>query len=250
MSSRALWRRAKLLLQSESGEAMMLGMGWVGVTLLFLFIGSIIQFAIRDAALPLNAADWILFGALPVFLAASIPVRMESMHHLGAMTGVLDENDCGFLNCTPRLHIWGRAFLLHIMNGLLFAAACIPAILLLIGVRILRVTMPVSGDAMLQLLTMVHLMLMIPIAAMLPLRVYTVSTALPYALLKMPQCSPLSQMRLAFRLTRRQTGRILSLRLICLPALILPFPAVTVLPTLLTTDLLRCKRNFDRLEKK
>ncbi len=239
--TRSLWRRTQLLLREHRSEIMILGAARTAVALLCTAAGVFMQ-----QILAAQTHLLILPAAMLISLLAAAPMRTETVRHLSELTGVLNEDDLGFLNCSSKLWLWQRAALLRLICGILLFLACAPMLLLAFAARIIWLTMPAAGDDLLPLLTVLHLTLLIPAAAWLPLRVYTAGTALPFTLLKIPERSPAAQLRLAFRLTRRQTADILMQRLICLPALLLPYPAVAVLPTLLSAELLRYHRNLMR----
>ena len=230
-----LWQSASRCLAAYRSDAMLLGSARLAVTALCLLTGIFIQRSLKgyQPALP---------GVLLLTLIAAAPMRTETVRHLGCLTGVLNEDDRGFLNCSSRFWLWKRAVMLRLFCGILFFCACIPFLLLFAAARVTWLVMPADGEDLLPLLTVLHCLMLLPAAAGLPLRVFAAGTALPFVLLKMPEYPAAKQLRLAFRLTRGQTAEIILQRVMCLPALILPYPAVLILPTLLSTELFRCQR--------
>ena len=242
-----LWRGTHSRLRRYRKDIVILGTARGIVALLCAFAGMLMQIPFTSVQHVPQVNDIVLMSAMLFSLLTAAPMRIETVRHLGGLTGVLDEDDRGFLNCSSKLWLWQRAAVLRLLWGMIFLCAWIPFLLLAMAAKVIWLTMPASGEELLPLLTVLHFLLLLPAAAWLPVRVCAAGTALPFSLLKMPQYSCFAQLRLAFRLTHRQTLAIILLRLVCLPALLLPFPAVSVLPTLLSSELLRYQREIRRI---
>ena len=239
--TRRLWYAAQKRLSGDKLTQVLLGGGRLLTLLICVCMGLLVQHAAADAK-PW-ARDGATVLAMLLALLAAAPMRTETARQLAAMVGALNDDDRGFLDQSSRLWLWGRAALLRFLWGCCLIAAFLPFLLGIAAARVIRLTLPTEGDALLPLMTLLHVYVLIPASLWIPLRVWAAATALPFSLLKMPEISPLAQLRLAFRLTRGQTAAILLPRLICLPAMLLP----NVCTTVLGAELMRCAGRHRRL---
>lgn len=191
---------------------------------------------------PLNAGDLFLAGTLLTALLAYTPLRVQTAWQLGRIAGTLDGNDLGFLAQSSNLWLWSKGAVLRLLSECLLLLSALPALLLYIAAKSVWLTIQPDEEGLLPLLTVLHLGILAAAALLLPLRCYAAGTALPYCYLKIPHCSAWQIFRLCFRLTRGQTADILLTRLMMLPALLIPFTAVEMLPALLVSEQLRCER--------
>ncbi len=237
-----LWRCAGKRLGRHRGTLVLLGIGRLLTGLLGLCMSLLI-----GSASDSNAA---MLTAMLLMLLAAAPMRTETARQLCDLTCVLTEDDRGFLDQSSRLGLWKHAALLRLLLRGMLLLAFLPAILLAMTARVIWLTMELGSDALLPLLTILHLLLLIAPAMLLPLRVFTAETALPFVLLKAPECDLRAQLRMIFRLSRGQMLPVLITRLCCLPAILLPYPGAWLLPTLLGTELMRYHRRHRMLQNK
>lgn len=190
----------------------------------------------------LNADDIFLTATLLTALLAFTPLHIQTAWQLGRLSGTLDDNDLGFLAHSSSLWLWSKAILLRLLMQMLMLLAACPTLLLYVVTKSIWMHIPPEEEGLLPLLTVLHLGILSIAACYLPLRVYAANTALPFCYLKMPHESPLRILRMCFRFTRAQTLSAIAMRLMILPALLFPFTAVEMLPTLLTAEQIRCER--------
>ena len=238
--ARRLWQCAGKRLSRHRGTLMLLGIGRLLTGLLGLCMSVLIGRT--------SDSNTALLTALLLMLLAAAPMRTETARQLCDLTGVLTEDDRGFLDQSSRIGLWKQAAARRLLLRGMLLLAFLPAILLAMSARVIWLTMEPGGDALLPLLTILHLLLLVGPALLLPLRVYTAETALPFVLLKMPECGLHTQLRMIFRLSRGQMLPVLMTRLCCLPAILLPYPGAWLLPTLLGTELMRYHRRHRMMQ--
>ena len=246
-----LWHEASCRLRSHRRSASLTAAARLTVFLLYLLCGTLLQrlllFETDFSGMP-NL--WDLF--LPLCLAASVlfatPLRMQTVWELGGMSGLLDENDLGFLGSSSRFRLWLKAIRLRLFCGISLILSVMPALVLLIAAKSIWFSVPPDQEDLLPLLTVLHLLILAAVSLWLPLRVFAAGTAMPFCFLKMPHVSVVRIMILGFRVTRRQTAGILKMRLLSLPLLVFPFTALYALPTLLTAEMLRSSRTWRHLQ--
>lgn len=253
-----LWHEAARRLRNRRRSAAVVGAArYISFVFCFLCWNTVQHVLTAHAYLPHgdftsfpNLWDIFLPACLTAAAIALTPLRMQSAWTLGGISGILDGNDLGFLACSGTLWLWSKALAVRLLSGLLLILSVLPSLLLYTAAKSIWLMVPEAGDSLLYLLTVLHLGMAAAIAAILPLRAAAAETALPYAFMKQPHVSVFRIIRLAFRLSRRQTAGIVLLRLLTAPFLILPFTAVPVLPVLLTAEQLRCERAWRHLQPK
>ncbi len=248
---RRLWHEASRRLRGNRRSAALIAAVRLSVLLMLLLCGSLAQrMLLRDADFTGTPNLWDAFlpGCLLLSLIAATPLRVQTVMQLGRITGLLDENDIGFLERSSRLWLWLRALHVRMLCGLCLILSAMPALVLLTAAKGIWLLIPPEQEGLLPLLAILHLLLLTAVSAWLPLRVFAAGTALPYCFLKMPHASTLRVLLLSFRITRRQTCGITAMRLLALPWLLLPVTAVFALPTLLTAELLRGSRGWRHLQ--
>ncbi|MBR6106464.1 MAG: hypothetical protein IKQ39_00485 [Oscillospiraceae bacterium] len=248
---RRLWHEASQRLRGKRRSAAVLGAARLTVFLFCLFCGSIVQRLLLCAdTFTAGPNRWDLF--LLCVPAASLlfvtPLRMQTAWQLGLLSGLLDENDNGFLSGSSALWLWARAIIVRLLSGICLIVSAAPALVLLMAAKGVWLTIPPEQESLLPLLTVLHLAMLTAAAVWLPLRVFAACTALPYCFLKMPHVPAVRVLVLSFRLTAGQTFSVVLMRLLSLPALICPFSAVWVLPTLLTAEQLRASRSWRHMQ--
>lgn len=253
---RGLWHEAVRRLRMHRRAASVIGAARLITAILCLLSGVLIQNRLTALnilhANPFSGSPnlWDLFlpAALLTAMLAVTPLRMQTAWQLGRISGTMDENDLGFLACSSSLWLWSRALLVRLTAGCILILSALPALLLYAAAKSIWLITPDTGESLLYLLTVLHLAMLAAAALLLPLRVYAAQTALPYCYLKTPHETAFRVIRMAFRLTKRQSAQIILMRTLCILPLLIPFSAVYVLPTLLTAEQIRCERAFRHLQ--
>lgn len=248
---RRLWHEASQRLRGKRRSAAVLGAARLTVFLFCGICGSVIQRLLLPAdTFGAGPNLWDLF--LPAVLLASLlcvtPLRMQTAWQLGVLSGLLDENDNGFLSCSSSLWLWMRAIAVRLLSGICLTVSAAPALVLMMTAKGLWLSIPPEQESVLPLLTVLHLLMLTCAAVWLPVRVFAACTAIPYCFLKMPHVPAVRVLVLSFKLTAGQTLSIVRMRLLSLPAMICPFSAVFVLPTLLTAEQLRASRSWRHMQ--
>lgn len=242
-----LWHETRRRLRFRRGEAAMLGAAVTVTRLLCLICAYTVQtkighFAAADAAFRPSLTVWDAFvpAALAVSLIALTPLRVQTAWQLGRISGTLDENDLGFLAQCRSIWLWKRALRVRLTVWLTGLCACMPALVLMVAAKTLWLTIPPESESILALLGVLHLAMLAAASMLIPLRICAAATALPFCFLKEPYLPARALFLRAISLTKGQSGAILRMRLVTLPALLIPFSAVAVWPVLLCTEQLRC----------
>ena len=247
----SVWHEASRRLRGHRGTAAMLAGCRITVCAVWLFSSSFLQkrlLASADFSGMPNLWDCFLPIVLTVGLLFLTPLRVQTVWQLGTLSGVLDENDNGFLASCSHLWLWTRAFCLRLLSGICLVVSTAPALLLALSAKALWLRIPPEEESIFPLLTVLHLAILAFAALLLPLRICAARSALPFCFLKMPHEQAFRLFRLSFRLTARHSGSILLLRIICLPAVLFPITGVFVLPVLLTAEQLRCARSWRHMQ--
>lgn len=251
-----LWHEAARRLKKRQRSAAAVGAARMIAGILCILAGMVLQTLLYSdgiiptrslAAVP-NPADIYLIGALFTALTALTPLRMQCSWQLGALAGTLDENDQGFLAQSRSIWLWGRAWVLRMLADAAVLLSALPMLILYLTAKCIWLRIPPTDEGLLPLLTVLHLGLLALAAGYLPLRMAAACTALPYCYLKSPHLPPLRIIRLALRVTRRQTPAILLMRAVTLPLMLVPFTAVWALPILLTAEQLRTARAWRHMQ--
>ena len=246
-----VWHEATRRLRGKRRSAAGAAAAQLAVFLAGAVSGSIVQrLLLRTDSFRGAPNRWDLF--LPCFLLGVLicvtPLRVQTAWHFGLLSGLLDENDHGFLADSSRLWLWWRAVRVRLLSGICLIVSAAPALMLIIAAKSVWLTIPAGGESLLPLLTVLHLAMLAAAAVWLPLRVFAAWTALPFCFLKVPHLPAVKILFLSFRLSAQQTLAILLTRLICLPAILCPFTACYVLPTLLTAEQIRAERRWRHLQ--
>ena len=236
---RRLRHEAARRLKPYRRSAAVLGSARYLTAVLCLLAGAHTQPAVQ--AVPV-LRQWYPAGALLTAALALTPLRVQSDWQIGRLCGTLNGNDLGFLACSSSLRLWGKAFVLRLISAVLLVISAVPVCLLYAVTKSLLLTMPVQGEGLIPLLTVLHFVFLTAAAILLPLRVLAASSALPYCMLKVPHYAVARILRASFWLSRGQTAGILRMRICTLPFLLLPFTAVSALPVLLAAEQIRCER--------
>ncbi|MBQ8920584.1 MAG: hypothetical protein IJ060_00265 [Oscillospiraceae bacterium] len=246
-----LWHEAARRLRGHRRDASLIAAVRLSVLLLLLLCGRTAQVRLlpdADFTGAVNLWDLFLPCCLLFSLLAATPLRAQTIMQLGAITGLLDENDIGFLESSSRMWLWLRALHARLLGGFMLLLSAIPALAALVAAKSVWLLIPPEQEGLLPLLTVLHLLMLAAAAFLLPLRVFAACTALPYCFLKMPHASALRVLLLSFRVTRRQTAGIVMMRLLAAPWLLLPVTAIYVLPTLLTAEFIRGSRGWRHMQ--
>ena len=238
---RRLRHEAARRLKSHRGSAALIGAARYLTAVLCAAAGVLSQRAVQ--ALP-QVQPWFPAAALLTAAAALTPLRIQSDWQIGRLTGTLDENDLGFLACSSSLRLWCKAIRLRVLVSVLLVISLLPACLLYAAARGVWLTAPLLTEGMLPVLTVLHLGFLAAVSLWLPLRVCAASAAVPFCCLKTPHHASAGILRAAFRLSRGQTAEIVLMRLRIAPLLLLPFPAIGLLPVLLAAEQIRFARTL------
>lgn len=233
-----LLRRTRRKISGQYGTLMLLGTCRLLVFLLCLLMSLLLQ-----QVLPGFAA---IAAAMTLTLIAAAPMRTETAKQLSRIAGILTEEDLSFLQSCSRLWLWRRSALLRGICTLLLLFVWLVPVILAMTARAIWLSMPENRTVMLHLLTVLHLLLLVPASCLLPLRIHTMTAALPYVMMKAPEINPAQQLRLALALSRGQTIPVMLTRLICVPALLFPFTGVILFPSLLCSEMLRFHAGFKK----
>ena len=187
-------RRAKRCISGHAAETAVPVLCELAIGLAALIAGGLLQRCMTDCGLldadaltgGLSLWDLWLPGCLLACIAAQTPMVLTRSRILAELCGVLDADDLGFLNCCTEPWLWGRLLVLRLLSALVLASAFVPAWLLLTASgTVLRLSVGME-EAILPLMTAVHLLLGGLGTLLLPLRVIAAQAALPYCFLKNP----------------------------------------------------------------
>lgn len=251
-----LWHEAARRLKKRQRSAAAAGAALFIAGIISILAGSTVQTMLSEAgiipaqslAAAPNPADLYLIAALLTAATALTPLRTQCSWQIGAISGILDENDRGFLAQSSSLWLWGRAWLLRLLADAAVLCSVVPAAALYLTAKCIWLRISPADEDLLPLLTVLHFGLLAIAAVYLPLRMLAACTALPYCYLKLPHLPALRLLRMALRITHRQTAAILLMRLTVLPLMLFPFTAVRVLPILLTAEQLRTARAWRHMQ--
>ena len=239
-------RRAKRCIKGHAAETAVPVLCELIIGLAALIAGGLLQRCMTDSGL-LNAdaltgglSLWDLWlpGCVLAGIVAQTPMTVTRSRILAELCGVLDADDLGFLRCCTEPWLWGRMLLLRLCSAVALAAACVPAWLLLTASgTVLRLSVGME-EAILPLMTAVHLLLGGLGTLLLPLRVIAAQAALPYCFLKNPHHPAKHLLAEAFARTAAHPLRTALRRLICVPVTLLPPAAIAFLPRVHAAELI------------
>lgn len=243
-------RKAAALTHGHAAETAVPVLCELAVGLALLIAGGFLQRCMTDAGL-LKASDfagglslWDLWlpGCLLAGITAQTPLAVTRSRMLAELAGVLGADDLGFLRCCTEWWLWGSMLRVRLLGALLLGLSCVPPFLLLTAAgTVLRLSVG-TGEAVLPLMTAVHLLLAGLGMMLLPLRVIAAQGALPYCWLKNPHHTARAVLRHAFAVSRAHAVRSGVRRLVLLPLMLLPPAAISVMPRLRTAELLEARR--------
>lgn len=248
-----VWRRAGSCLRVHKRSAGILAAAELCLLLMLTGTGYFLQQSLLHGNLlgslsSAPAGGWELWlgGCLLTAVLVLTPVRVQSAWMLGEMTGVLDENDIGFLQCSGNLWLWRRMLAARLLLTGRLLLSLLPAVTAWTAGGVLMRLMPVWRDGFPALLAAAHLRAAGIGLLALPLRVLGAWLALPFCFLKTPHRSARETVRNAVRLSRHHSGMLLLRRGICLPLLLVPPAAFLLLPRLAASELLWASRRWTR----
>lgn len=248
MSAAAIHRQAHTALLPYRRQGAVITAIWCIALMLLYMIGAVIQRMLgQSALLPADAytgaiTPWDCF--LPVMLLGSAvitaPLRNGTDRWVGTVTGVLNECDCGFLDCSGTGWLWARRVGVTLFAHIMWLLGCLPSLLLFFGAGICIRYAASLADSFIALLTALHLLVGGFLLLILPLRLWCSMAALPLCYLKQPHRSVFALWRFSLRCTKGIWGRLLGNRLLTLPMLLLPFYGFIAFPRLLASEMLLC----------
>ena len=247
------WQRAGSCLRANRRGVRILAAAELSLSTMLLLTGWILQRMMQDRHLLGSAGtgricgwDLWLSGFLLAALLTLTPIRVQSAWILGEMTGVLDDNDTGFLRCSRNTSLWGKMLAARLLIAAGLLLSLLPTAAAWTAAGIIWRLMPLWHDAYPALLAAAHLLLAGAGLLMLPLRVLRAWLALPLCFLKTPHRSAGDIVRNALLLSRHAGGRLLLCRGILLPLMLVPPAAALFLPRLAASELLWANRRWSR----
>ena len=198
-----LWHEAARRLRMHQRSAAVIGAALLIAEILCILAGITAQSLLRSreiipaagaSVLP-NRTDLFLLAALLLAALALTPLRIQCSWQLGMLSGILDENDNGFLACSRSLWLWSKAFAVRLYLEVLRLLSVLPMLLMYLTAKCIWLTIPPTDEGLLPLLTVLHFVLLTVAAAYLPLRLTAARTAAAYCYLKAPHESVLRIIR-------------------------------------------------------
>lgn len=237
------WKRAGRCLEGHAAETAVPVLAELFIAVIMLIAGGFLQHCLTEAGLlcgggGVGLTDLWLPGCLLAGMLAQTPLMVTRTRLLAELTGVLTEDDRGFLGCCTDWWLWLRLIRVRLRLAGMLLLSVLPSFLLLTAARTVLLLSVGREEAILPLMTAVHLLLAGIGTVLLPLRVTAAAAAMPLCFLKNPHEPAKAVLREAFAVSRRNAPRLVLRRAVILPAILFPPAAVTLLPRLRAAELL------------
>ena len=185
------WKRAGRCLEGHAAETAVPVLAELFIAVIMLIAGGFLQHCLTEAGLlcgggGIGLTDLWLPGCLLAGMLAQTPLMVTRTRLLAELTGVLTEDDRGFLGCCTDWWLWLRLIRVRLRLAGMLLLSVLPSFLLLTAARTVLLLSVGREEAILPLMTAVHLLLAGIGTVLLPLRVTAAAAAMPLCFLKNP----------------------------------------------------------------